>query len=338
MASLARFDLCNKPIQDGERDMRNICLLAGAIMATSPLLAQPGSTVERDVIVVHGQARAGARVMHAPAPGMEVSWIASEFGWSDRTVKNAPYSADAVTETTQTLADGNRIQRKSSSQIFRDGEGRVRREHTLDMVGPWAAGKPHRSIFINDPVANVNWVLEPETKTARKGTVRSISEKIAGLRAGRVAGGAPPPPPPPPPPGAGVGTFEVMTPPVAAGYDFTFERKIEGIGPASFQDAKTEQLGKQIIEGVQAEGARTTFTIPAGRIGNDRAIEIVSEQWYSPELQTVVMTRRSDPRTGETIYKLTNIQRSEPGRHLFEPPADYTVKEVKPDIEIFGRE
>jgi len=88
-----------------------------------------------------------------------------------------------------------------------------------------------------------------------------------------------------------------------------------------------EQLGKQTIEGVEAEGTRTTVTIPAGEIGNERAIEIVSERWYSPELQLVVMTRHSDPRFGETTYKLTNVNRAEPAKSLFEVPAGYTVKE-----------
>jgi hypothetical protein len=88
-----------------------------------------------------------------------------------------------------------------------------------------------------------------------------------------------------------------------------------------------EALGKQIIEGVEAEGTRITVTIPAGEIGNDRPIQIVNERWYSPELQLVVMTRNSDPRTGETTYKLTNINRAEPARSLFEVPADFTIKE-----------
>ena len=88
----------------------------------------------------------------------------------------------------------------------------------------------------------------------------------------------------------------------------------------------TEQLGKQLIEGVEAEGTRTKITIPAGEIGNERAIEIVSERWYSPELQLVVMTRHSDPRSGETTYKLTNINRTEPAKSLFEVPSDYTIK------------
>jgi hypothetical protein len=87
----------------------------------------------------------------------------------------------------------------------------------------------------------------------------------------------------------------------------------------------TEKLGTQIIEGVAAEGSRSTRTIAPGEIGNERAINIVDERWYSPELKTVVMTRHSDPRTGETVYKLTNISREEPPHNLFEVPADYTI-------------
>lgn len=93
------------------------------------------------------------------------------------------------------------------------------------------------------------------------------------------------------------------------------------------EDVKTESLGTQNIEGVSAEGTRTTFTIPAGKIGNDHAIEIVSERWYSPELQVVVLSKHIDPMMGESLYKLTNIVRSEPAHSLFELPADYTVKE-----------
>ena len=92
------------------------------------------------------------------------------------------------------------------------------------------------------------------------------------------------------------------------------------------RERKEGRLGKQIIEGVEATGTRTTITIPVGEIGNERPIEIVSERWYSPELQLVVMTRHSDPRMGETTYKLTNINRAEPAKTLFEVPADYTIK------------
>jgi hypothetical protein len=100
------------------------------------------------------------------------------------------------------------------------------------------------------------------------------------------------------------------------------------------REPKIEKLGKQMIEGVEAEGQRATITIPAGEIGNEQPILIVSESWYSPDLQVTVMTRHSDPRMGETVYKLTNINRAEPPASLFQVPSDYTVKEaVEPGMK-----
>ena len=86
-----------------------------------------------------------------------------------------------------------------------------------------------------------------------------------------------------------------------------------------------EALGSRQVEGVKATGRRTTTIIPAGRIGNDRPIQIVEEQWESPELNMVVSSRFSDPRTGVVEYRLTNINRSEPRADLFAVPSDYTV-------------
>ena len=101
----------------------------------------------------------------------------------------------------------------------------------------------------------------------------------------------------------------------------------QGVGHQPPFDVKTESLGKQVIEGVEVEGTRSVITIPAGMHGNEQAIEVVSERWYSPELQTVVLSKHSDPRMGEHVYRLTNIKREEPARSLFEVPADYQVQE-----------
>jgi len=104
--------------------------------------------------------------------------------------------------------------------------------------------------------------------------------------------------------------------------------------PSDFRDngdpVKTESLGKQTIEGVEAEGTRSTITIPAGRVGNDRPLEIVSERWFSPELQVVVLSKHKDPFAGETTYKLTNISREEPAASNFEVPSDYSLEEGPP--------
>jgi len=88
---------------------------------------------------------------------------------------------------------------------------------------------------------------------------------------------------------------------------------------------KTEDLGTQSMQGVTAQGKRVTRTIPAGQAGNQLPIEVVTETWYSPDLQLVVMSKTSDPRFGETIYQLTNISRTEPDHSLFVPPPEYTA-------------
>jgi hypothetical protein len=88
-----------------------------------------------------------------------------------------------------------------------------------------------------------------------------------------------------------------------------------------------EGLGTQTMEGVLVTGTRTTRTIPAGQIGNEKPISIVTEVWTSPELKTVVMSKRSDPRMGEQTFRLTNITRNEPDTSLFTVPADFRVLE-----------
>jgi hypothetical protein len=91
-------------------------------------------------------------------------------------------------------------------------------------------------------------------------------------------------------------------------------------GKVESGEVKHESLGTQTIEGLSAEGKRETRTIAAGAIGNEKPIEIVSETWYSPDLHAVVLSKRNDPRMGETVYRLTEIKRGEPDASLFQPP------------------
>jgi hypothetical protein len=81
------------------------------------------------------------------------------------------------------------------------------------------------------------------------------------------------------------------------------------------------------MEGILVEGVRHTTTWPVGSMGNDRPITQVNETWMSPELKVAVLTKNSDPRSGEHTQKLTNITRVEPDPSLFQPPADYTISE-----------
>jgi hypothetical protein len=225
----------------------------------------------------------------------EIQMLAAEPFEGGKTVAGAPYSAEITTEIVQQLADGNRIERHSTSSVARDSEGRVRRDHQVIAIGPILPKGDAHIVTIHDPVAKVHYSLD----AGRKVAVR-----------------LPAPPP--------------------------FEEKPEGHGPekhellrapsADFVQAaekKTEALGTKEIEGVMAEGTRVTVSIPAGAIGNLSPIDVVSERWYSKDLQTVVYSRRSDPRFGETTYRLTNIVRAEPPADLFQIPADYRVEQPK---------
>lgn len=312
------------------------------ILATATLLSL-ATVVAAQHPAPEGALELRARVLQGPEggppPDRNVVFVASE-SFTGKIVKGAPYSGEAVTETIQTLSDGNRIVNKFSSSVYRDSEGRTRREQSLKGLGALGSGdEPLQTIFIHDPVASVTYSLDSKSRTAHKsspfrfelsrtpggGVTTAQSQTFEfrlreGAASGNVIMTAPL--------GAGVEAARVPPPAVehfsmrneaGVGGTFVFRNKASG-------NEVKEQLGKQMIEGVEAEGTRTTVTIPAGQIGNERPIEIVSERWYSPELQLVVMTRHSDPRFGETTYKLTNINRTEPAKTLFEVPSDYTIK------------
>jgi hypothetical protein len=215
-----------------------------------------------------------------------------------KVVKGAPFSATASSESTQTLQDGTTIHRTTSSALYRDSQGRSRREITLSGFGPLQApGKTRTMITIADPVAGAHYLLDPEQKVAHKMTPKD------GKRGAWADGNAQ-----------------------------AFEQKMQRrtANEEASGELKKESLGTQVINGVNAEGTRITRTIPAGQIGNDKPMQIVFERWYSPDLQIVVKSTRSDPRFGTTTYTLTNVQRAEPAAALFMVPADYTVKEGGP--------
>ncbi len=271
-----------------------------------------------------------AQVPPPPAGAMRTfEFVSAEAGIPGQVVQGAPYSATAVTETVQTLADGNKITNTMSSSIARDSLGRTRREQSLPMIAGWASsGEAAKLVTISDPVAGVSYVLNDRDKTARKLQVRTFhfagndantGGNVAFKRQMR--------------PEAGVGVAGVIsarTGPMSATSDSVMVVHAEpGMKVEGSTAPKTEQLGQKDIEGVLAEGTRTTMTIAAGSIGNERPIEVVDERWYSTELQTTVMSKHSDPRMGETTYRLTKVSRAEPPPALFEVPADYRLADYR---------
>lgn len=251
-------------------------------------------------------------------------------GGAGKVVTGAPYSAEAITETVQTLAEGNQIRHKTTTDLYRDSQGRTRREETLGDMGPWATtgSNGQKVIFINDPVAGVSYVLNPSPQIAFKMAPGKTDVRFTATRV-RIEKGTTPA-------GGGEGGVSLSVPgaPPLEGGDVMFLRTQKFVGNGKDQAGTTESLGTQMMEGVEATGTRTTVTIPAGQIGNEQPIKIVTERWYSPLLQAVVMSKQSDPRVGVTTYRLTNINLDEPSPDLFQVPAGYTVEEGPAQIII----
>ena len=253
-------------------------------------------------LVLGGVLVLGAAIANAQGPGgghhgpfggpMELMGFEGMHG--GKLVTGAPFSATSTSTTKQTLQDGTTINRTVQGAIYRDGQGRSRREVTFTGVGPLeAAGGTHKMVAIFDPVAGVHYMLNPDKKVAHKMTL--------------------------PAKGGTAGTADKAQ---------AFQQKMQARQQQEEASGalKVESLGTQMVNGVNAEGTRTTHTIAAGAIGNDKPIRVVSERWYSPDLQTVVQSSRTDPRFGTTTLSVTNIQKAEPAATLFAVPADYTVE------------
>ncbi|HTP89555.1 MAG TPA: hypothetical protein VMJ34_21550 [Bryobacteraceae bacterium] len=285
---------------------RYLILTTLAFASAGALLAQEPAVREQHEIVIQRFGDSAPMTVHAG--GGNFGFISAEMSFEGKTVAGAPFTAEAVNESTQTLADGNRISRTTKSLIARDSAGRVRREQSLapGLIG--GDGQPMKLTFIHDPVAQTAYVLNPDHTAQKmpltKGPV-ALSANIAG------------PALPPPAPGMTAMVFRSAA----------ITAKSPDSGNSETKDT-TESLGEQTVEGVAAEGTRTTSIIPAGAIGNEKEIRIVNETWYSNELQTMVSSTHTDPRFGTTTYRLTNIQRSEPSPDLFQVPADYTVRDA----------
>lgn len=208
--------------------------------------------------------------------------------------KGAPYALEAVTESVQTLADGNRIVSTLTRKQYRDSEGRLRFDNQMSGTGQWLTndGTP-QIVSITDPVARVHYVLDTKHATGTRAPILDSS---------------------PTPPGPAV----LLGP----GVKITGTRKL----PDSY--SKTEDLGKRVIVGVECHGERSTMTLPAGLMGNERAIVVTNEVWRSTELGLVILSIRNDPRSSVETYRVTRLERSEPPRSLFEVPPNYKIEEA----------
>lgn len=245
-----------------------------------------------------------------------------------RTMKGAPYSAESITESVQVLADGNRIVTKSTSKSWRDSEGRMRMENNISPVGMWVPeGKNITLTTIDDPTTGNHYTFNNGDRTATKFTMhRSETNLVEGKQitisstSGAVfAGGSDTTP--------ARGFVSVLDAPSTMVFH-SADAKVR----MTSEDVKHEDLGQKNIEGVICDGVRDTITIAAGAMGNERPIEIVTERWTSKELGMDILRKHTDPRSGETTFRVQNLVRGEQPRNLFELPADVKVEEINSDV------
>jgi hypothetical protein len=252
-------------------------------------------------------AQDGANEVHYETAGPVQKFAFGGFiGAPGATVQGAPYSANTTNTFTQTLQDGNQIVQTSSGAVARDSQGRTRHDAPLPPMSDPSAQTPH-IVFIEDPVAHTSYVLNLTDKTAQK-------TPIPANTAGASSGGR-----------EDRGMFmrtEVRRVSNGSSADNAVFVQHGSLGS---EQAVTEDLGAQTMEGIRVTGVRTTQTIPAGQMGNSKPLAIVSEVWTSPDLKTVIYSKRSDPLSGEMVYRLTNLVRSEPDSSLFTIPADFQI-------------
>ena len=228
--------------------------------------------------------------MHGPGPGGPGGMMHDEIG-EGKVVTGVPMSADLVVTRDTTLADGNHIHTQTQTKVYRDADGRVRREIGFELNTPTTGAAKRSMIIITDPVAGKRYVLNPQNKTAH----------VMPFQPGKHGQG-------PPPPGG------------EAGQKW-----------AKHDDANLnrEELGMKTVNGLQTQGTRVTHTIPAGKIGNEKPIEVVTERWYSTDLQLPLATTHTDPMMGTMTTNLTNIARTAPDASLFQVPSDYKTETGK---------
>lgn len=252
----------------------------------------------------------------------------------ERIVQGAPYCADAAHETVQQLADGNRIVQHQNSRQCRDGQGRTRQEI--------ATPEGRVRVYLRDPLAHEAWMLDADRKLA----VRLDAPRLAMGAAGephfwdrmvvwgqgvgdrirhtfrRAPDAAPPAPDAPPE------LSHALPPPPP----FALHARL--LGPRG--PGVTTLLAGETIEGLRADGKRTTWTIEAGKIGNEKPITITNEVWSSPELGITLKSRDVDPVVGEMSFRVQNVARGEPDAQLFKVPAEF-AKVTPPILEGRGK-
>jgi hypothetical protein len=209
---------------------------------------------------------------------------------------NAPFQATMTTTRTPpagALSPANLVTKPD--RVARDSQGRTRSDHFVGEVhvetGP-NAGTDVDSYAINicDPVRGASIELDNVNRVA---TIDHLAPFPGGLFIAGLGGAC-------------------VVPSIPKSPYFV-----------------TESLGNQVIEGFDAQGWRTTMTVPAANSPPGTTLQSITEIWCSEDLRAILlMVFSGSPDRGKIESALTKIERAEPDPALFQIPSGYTVKET----------
>jgi hypothetical protein len=291
------------------------------------------------------------------------------FHMSDDTPQRGnPYSARELREFKQTLGDGTVISRQSTRLLARDSEGRTRQELRqpdgtarifindpvakeaiiIDPQNRTACKATFNKEAIYDCFSKMRGDWKPlgfSFNASNKGGIGMMrtsddvnvnvnaNAKIIDLTDGETISGKS---------GiysysaSGPGTVSVSPGSVRLESPQRAQPPVPPVPPAPNASTSKESSVKrerervtQIYEGLRVDVDRSVETITAGAIGNSRPIESISERYYSPDLKMNVFTRRSDPRNGESTYRMVDVKRSEPEISQFRVPSGFSETQGK---------
>jgi hypothetical protein len=213
------------------------------------------------------------------------------FGFGmGKVVTGEPYTATVTSTSIEKLANGTTITHTSTITEARDSQGRTFRCVTSPLTGMNTQGSTRTSVM--DPVAHTmtEWSTQSTTATQIQLPTSPHGDHAAWAGSGTPGG---------PKPGGRPGSHAQMT---------------------------RATLPAQTLAGVNAEGVRTTMTIPAGAQGNDKPLVSTREVWTSSDLKIVLLETSDDPREGSHKTEVNSLTPGEPNPTLFEVPQGYTVK------------
>ncbi|PSH05705.1 MAG: hypothetical protein CXZ00_00765 [Acidobacteria bacterium] len=268
-------------------------------------------------------------------------------------ISGKPLFAEFVTVHHQSFTDGNRISHTTTSTIHRDAEGRIRRESQLSIAGIPSGVSTSSFITIVDHCLGYGYILDPQENVAHRyelnGAGPSYVARVSAKGKGNALAAPESPSAPAAPSTGGQSHWHLHSlrnqPPLDsldAGLSTSskdlFSSVLEGNSISSTpavridqpflaapNPVRTENLGEQTILGFVAHGTRVITTLPAGQIGNDRPIDIISEQWFAPEVALVMRSMHRDPWAGEFTTTVAKVTRRDQPAALFEIPENYKI-------------